>query len=75
MQKNDTSCILRTHFGRSSDTDFEYSKEGFGNLCVRLRFSYNLDVGVILYIIDVKGYLEIAIALNIHDMNLEKFWK
>ena len=75
VQKKDANCILRTHFGRSSDTDFEYSKEGFGIWCVQLRVSDNLDVHLILYIINVKGYLEIAVALNIHDMDLEKLWK
>ena len=75
VQKNDTNCILRTHFGRTSDTDFEHSKEGFGNWCLQLRFSDNLDVDLFLYVIDVNGYIEIAIALNMHDTGLEKLWK
>jgi len=75
VQKIGTNCILRTHFGRTSDRDFEYSKEGFGNWCLQLRFLDYLDVDLILYIIDVKGCLEIAMALNIHDMDLEKLGK
>jgi hypothetical protein len=40
-----------------------------------MRFSDNLDVDLNPYIIDVKGYLEITIAPNIHDVDLEKLWK
>ena len=75
VQKNDTNCIFRTHFGRTIETDIEHWREDFDSWCQQLRSSANPVVDPILYVRDVKGYIEIAIALNIHDMDLEKLWK